>query len=217
MSEQELARLRAAEFPRNNGKVLRAVNILRLSYNRLSGVRRVVQEEGVDEGEFLASVNFLTEEGYLRLRQAGSHEPAALSDAGYLELEAKLTGKAIRLLVGGAEDDMVELDRGAKSTLRAGNFRENNSRVLCTLNILSHHFQELEGIGRLLADDGIAEDEFLDSVNFLTEEGYLHLRRVATKEGATLADADWRALEGKLTGKGLRLLNGGMADDLIEV
>ena len=64
---------------------------------------------------------------------------------------------------------------------------------------------------------GIAEDEFLDSVNFLAEEGYIHLRRISTKESAALADTDYTALEAKLTGRGIRLLAGGIEDDMIEV
>lgn len=69
----------------------------------------------------------------------------------------------------------------------------------------------------VLEDDGIAEDEFLDSVNFLAEEGYIHLRRISNKEPAALADTDYTALEAKLTGKGIRLLAGGIEDDMIEV
>ena len=69
----------------------------------------------------------------------------------------------------------------------------------------------------VLEDDGIAEDEFLDSEHFLAEEGYIHLRRISTRESAVLADTDYTALEAKLTGKGIRLLAGGIEDDMIEV
>ena len=62
MSNEERARLRAGNFVHNNGLVLRIINILRYKYNRLTGVKDVVAGHGVDEDEFLDSVNFLAEE-----------------------------------------------------------------------------------------------------------------------------------------------------------
>lgn len=104
-----------------------------------------------------------------------------------------------------------------KSALRAGNFRTNNGRVLRTVNLLRFKYNKLSGIQSVLEDSGIAEDEFLDSVNFLTEEGYIHLREISSKESAALADSDYLTLEAKLTGKGIRLLAGGIEDNMIEV
>ena len=69
----------------------------------------------------------------------------------------------------------------------------------------------------LLLGRGVSEGEFLDSVNFLSEEGYLRLRRLVDGEGAELADSDYRKLEGLLTGKGKRLLYGNIQDELIGV
>lgn len=104
-----------------------------------------------------------------------------------------------------------------KSALRAGNFIRNNGKVLRTVNILRFKYNKLSGVQNVLEDDGIAEDEFLDSVNFLAEEGYIHLRRISSKEEASLADSDYTALETKLAGKGIRLLAGGIKDEMIEV
>ena len=101
--------LRAGSFIHNNGKVLRTVNILRLKYNKLTGVQNVLEDDGIAEDEFLDSVNFLAEEGYIHLRRISNKEPAALADTAYTALEAELTGKGIRLLAGGIEDDMIEV------------------------------------------------------------------------------------------------------------
>lgn len=109
MSNLEKRALRAGSFVYNNGKVLRTVNILRLKYNKLTGVQSVLEDDGIAEDEFLDSVNFLTEEGYIHLRHISNKEPAALADTDYTALEAKLTGKGIRLLAGGIEDDMIEV------------------------------------------------------------------------------------------------------------
>lgn len=104
-----------------------------------------------------------------------------------------------------------------KKKIRAGNFIENTGRVLRTINILRHEYNKLTGIQYALPD--IAEDEFLDAVNYLHEEGYIHLRDVETKAAAVtgLADKDYRDLESKLTGKGIRLLAGGINDPLVRV
>lgn len=217
MTINEKQRLTANGFARSNGRVLCVINILRIKYNKLAGVKNVLKGEGVTEDEFLDAVNFLAEEGYIRLRRTSTREEADLADCDYTALEAKLTGKGIRLRAGDIKDDMVEVASSDKSALRAGNFIQGNARVLCTLNVLAHKFRGLDGVQSLLEDDGITRDEFLDCVNFLTEEGYIHLRRTATREDADLADCCYTELEVKLNAKGIRLLMGGIADGLIEV
>ena len=57
MSNLEKRALRAGSFVHNNGKVLRTVNILRLKYNKLTGVQSVLEDDGIAEDEFLDSVN----------------------------------------------------------------------------------------------------------------------------------------------------------------
>lgn len=104
-----------------------------------------------------------------------------------------------------------------KQRLKAGNFVRNNGRVLRTINILRHKYNKLSGIQSVLEEDGISEDEFLDAVNFLALEDYIHLRDVATKNDASLADCQYENLEARLTGKGIRLLAGGIEDTMIEV
>lgn len=109
---------------------------------------------------------------------------------------------------------MSELE---KKQLRAGNFVRNNGEVLRTINILRYKYNKLTGVGSVLADRGISDGEYLDSVNFLAEEGYIHLREIASKADASLSDSDYRTLEAKLTSKGIRLLAGGIEDNMIEV
>jgi hypothetical protein len=103
-----------------------------------------------------------------------------------------------------------------KRKIRAGNFIENNGVVLRTVNILRHEYNKLSGICYALPD--LEEDEFLDSINYLHEEGYIHLRDTETKAEAVtgLADIDYRQLEAKLTGKGIKLLAGGIADACVK-
>lgn len=69
----------------------------------------------------------------------------------------------------------------------------------------------------LLGGEGVAEDEFLDSVNFLASEGYIHLRLISTREPALLADHEYTELEAKLTSQGKRLLKGDIEDNMTEI
>ena len=75
-----------------------------------AGVEKGLKAEGIERQEFIDSVNFLHEEGYIYLRDMESREPANLADVEYQTLEAKVTGKGIRLLGGGITDEMVDLD-----------------------------------------------------------------------------------------------------------
>lgn len=108
--EQEKRRLRAGAFMVNNGRVLMTINLLREKYNALRSVEKGLKAEGIERQEFIDSVNFLHEEGYISLRDMESREPANLADVEYQTLEAKVTGKGIRLLGGGITDEMVDLD-----------------------------------------------------------------------------------------------------------
>lgn len=109
---------------------------------------------------------------------------------------------------------MAAIDR---RSLNAGNFIANNGLVLRTVNILRHKYNKLVGVQHVLVENGVSEDEFLDSINFLSDEEYIHLRHVQTHQDAALADIDYRQMEAKLTSKGIRLLAGGINDEMIEV
>ncbi|MEG0491445.1 MAG: type VI secretion protein [Hydrogenoanaerobacterium sp.] len=99
--------------------------------------------------------------------------------------------------------------------MRAARFIENNGRVLRTINILRHKYEQLKDI-RFALDD-LEEAGFLDCINFLTEAGYIKLRSVASKACSAIEDADYTLLEAKLTEKGIRLLSGQLADDMVEI
>ncbi len=104
-----------------------------------------------------------------------------------------------------------------KKLVSANNFIKNNGMVLTTINILRYKYTKLSAIESVFNTRGISRSELLDCVNFLSEEGYIHLREIASKEEVNLADIDYELLEAKLTGKGIRLLARGIVDNMIEV
>lgn len=99
--------------------------------------------------------------------------------------------------------------------IRAGNFKENNGSVMRTINMLRTQYHKLKSVEYALPN--ISKSEITDSVNYLYEAGYIHLRDIMTKEPTTLADSDFDDLEAKLTAKGISYLAGGINDPCIRL
>ena len=86
--------------------MLKTINLLRTQFVALRDVRFALN--GIPEGELLDSINFLQEEEYIRIRDIEYKEPVLLADCqDYTQLEAKLTGKGIRLRDGMIKDPAV--------------------------------------------------------------------------------------------------------------
>ena len=98
--------------------------------------------------------------------------------------------------------------------ISAGNFVENNGSVMRAVNILKTKFNRLKDIKYAL---NIEKNEIENSINYLHEAGYLHLRHTESKQPSSLADDDFDVLEGNLTAKGIQLLAGVITDECVEV
>ncbi|MDE5556891.1 MAG: type VI secretion protein [Ruminococcus sp.] len=99
--------------------------------------------------------------------------------------------------------------------ISAGNFVENNGSVLRTVNLLKTKYNKLKSIQYAL--NNIDRNEISNSINYLYEAGYLHLRHAESKQPSSLADDDFDVLESKLTAKGIQLLAGVIQDECVEV
>ena len=98
--------------------------------------------------------------------------------------------------------------------ISAGNFVENNGSVLRAVNILKTKFNRLKDIKYAL---NIEKNDIENSINYLHEAGYLHLRNSENRQPSSLSDDDFDALEGKLTAKGIQLLAGVIQDECVEI
>ena len=98
--------------------------------------------------------------------------------------------------------------------ISAGNFVENNGSVLRAVNILKTKFNRLKDIKYAL---NIEKNEIENSINYLHEAGYLHLRHIESKQPSSLANDDFDVLEGKLTAKRIQLLAGVITDECVEI
>lgn len=104
--KQMIQRIEAKEAAENNGKVLRAINILRCRYNKLTSVEYAID---IDHAGMVDSVNYLSEAGYIQLRHVESKAKVSFADTDFDDIEAKLTDKGIRLIAGKLTDDLVEV------------------------------------------------------------------------------------------------------------
>lgn len=102
-----LGKMKTGKFIRNNGLVLRTINILRYKFEKLEEVKYALDD--MPENEYLDSLNYLCESEYIQLRHIKSKKSAELSDEDISELEAKLTDKGIKLLAGKIFDELVEV------------------------------------------------------------------------------------------------------------
>ncbi len=106
-AQEYMQKIKARNFVKNNGQVLRTINILRVGYEKLSDVKYALGD--VSEHDFLSSVNYLFPSEYILLRKIKTKEFADIADVPYEELEAKLSQKGIKLLDGTISDNSVEV------------------------------------------------------------------------------------------------------------
>lgn len=97
--------------------------------------------------------------------------------------------------------------------IKAGRFVKNNGEVLRNINLMHHKYLKLSDIRYVLS--AMPENEYTDSVNYLSISGYINLRHIKTKQPADIADVDYNEIEGKLTQKGINLLLGKITDELV--
>lgn len=108
MNDKEaLEKIRTGRFVKNNGRVLRTINILRYKYEKLEEVLYALDD--LKENEYLDSLNYLCESEYIQLRHIKNRQNTGLADAEWRELEAKLTDRGIKLLAGKIFDELVEV------------------------------------------------------------------------------------------------------------
>lgn len=103
-----MERMQQSVFFRNNGIVLKAVNLLRDKYVALEDICNALQPS-MTESEFRDSVNYLTECGYIRLRGIESKELITLADASMNMLEAKVTADGIKIIACVRTDECIDV------------------------------------------------------------------------------------------------------------
>lgn len=109
--DEMMKRIRADAFPKNNGQVLTCINLLnRIGFSPLEQVKVGVGNWGIEKAEFLDSVHFLQQAGYIEARTIeGKVMGADLADYDYRDLEVRVSAKGIRLMQGSVSDECVKV------------------------------------------------------------------------------------------------------------
>ena len=99
--------IKRARFVKNNGRILRAINMLRTQFVSLSDLYLGISSD-VRENEYTDSINYLTEIEFIKIRHKATKAETSLADDMLSDLEAKLTAKGIKFLAGKINDECVE-------------------------------------------------------------------------------------------------------------
>ncbi len=101
-------RIRQKKFFRNNGVVLKGINLLREKYVQLSELKYAL-EPTLTEQELRDSVNYLSESGYINMRNIRSKQPTTLADCDFYEIEAKVSAEGIKIIACVKSDECIEV------------------------------------------------------------------------------------------------------------
>ena len=101
-------RIRQKKFFRNNGIVLKGINLLREKYVQLSELKYAL-EPTLTEQELRDSVNYLSESGYINMRNTRSKQMTTLADCDFYEIEAKVSADGIKIIACVKSDECIEV------------------------------------------------------------------------------------------------------------
>ena len=101
-------RMRQKKFLRNNGIVLKGINLLREKYVQLSELKYAL-EPTLTEQELRDSVNYLSESGYINMRSIRSKQSTTLADCDFYEIEAKVSAEGIKIIACVKTDECIEV------------------------------------------------------------------------------------------------------------
>ena len=103
-----------------------------------------------------------------------------------------------------------------KDQLRKNKFIKNNGGVIRAIILLRTDYVNLVDVTAPL-EPQIAENEALDSLNYLLEGGYIRLVKIRSEQTVECIGDDFTQLAGKLTAKGIQLVNGAIEDPCIDL
>ena len=103
-----------------------------------------------------------------------------------------------------------------KDQLRKNKFIKNNGAAIRAINLLRTDYVNLVDVTAAL-EPQIAENEALDSLNYLLEGGYIRLVKIRSEQAVECIGDDYTQLAGKLTAKGIQLVNGAIEDPCIDL
>ena len=101
-------RIRQKKFFRNNGVVLKGINLLRTQYVKLSELRYAL-EPTMTEYELRDSINYLSESGYINMRNTDNKQATTLADCTFEDIEAKVSADGIKIIACVKSDECIDV------------------------------------------------------------------------------------------------------------
>ena len=110
----------------------------------------------------------------------------------------------------------MNYEENVRRKIEAGNFAENNGRIIRAINVLAGKWVCLDTVKRAL-EDTIPAGELEKSMLFLLKAGYLQLRKKSCRQKAEWEDSIQEELEVTLTHNGMKLAMYYITDEAIRV
>lgn len=107
-SKEMQERIRQKKFFRNNGIVLKGINLLRTQYVKLSELRYAL-EPTMTESELRDSINYLSESGYINMRNLDNKQSTTLADCDFEDIEAKVSADGIKIIACVKSDECIDV------------------------------------------------------------------------------------------------------------
>ena len=101
-------RIRQKKFFRNNGVVLKGINLLREKYVQLSELKYAL-EPTLTENELRDSINYLSESGFINMRNIRTKQTTSLADCDFYEIVAKVSAEGIKIIACVKSDECIEV------------------------------------------------------------------------------------------------------------
>lgn len=104
-------KLEAISFMDVNGRILRSLNVLKNNSCMLKELENLFYDASkspeIKRHNFSCSVRYLSESGYITLKNTLSGESVELDEEVFNDIEIKLAPKGIQLLCGVIDDDCI--------------------------------------------------------------------------------------------------------------
>ena len=103
-----LKNIDSVKFKRINGKILRIINMLEGEYTSLEIVYNILMNS-IRLDEFHRSIVYLLKAAYIEIRNENTKERVSSEEISNKDCEATLTATGIRLAMGFAKDEAIEM------------------------------------------------------------------------------------------------------------
>ena len=110
----------------------------------------------------------------------------------------------------------MNYEEKVRRQIEAGNFAENNGRIIRSINVLAGKWISLDTVKGVL-EDSIVPGEMEKSMLYLLKAGYLQLRKKESKQIAEWEDGIREELEVTLTHEGMKLAMYYITDEAVRV